>query len=118
MRVVEAHPVRVRVVEPEVAPGGGGAFIAATNHYRHPDMLALQRGRRLTHSQNRLAFLHRSAPHADDGSLLADHASRMCGHAGGHTTLWSLTADLTARTIAYARGAPCKTAYEAVPWPA
>ena len=48
---------------------------------------------------------------------LADHASGVCGHSGGHTTLWSVKADLTARTISYARGAPCETVFEAVEWP-
>lgn len=110
MFVVEAHPQRVRVIEPE-----SEAFIAATNHFRHPEMTLFQRGRKLTHSRNRLAFLY--ASRADHGSLLTDHSSHLCGHAGGHTTLWSLSADLSARTIAYAPGAPCETAYEPVPWP-
>ncbi len=39
------------------------------------------------------------------------------GHTGGHTTLWSLSADLTARRLAYARGAPCAAAFEPVAWP-
>lgn len=111
LAVVEAHPSRVRVMGPE------GKFIAATNHFRHPDLLGFQRGRKLNHSQTRLAFLYTHAKPIDGCSLLTDHSSQLCGHTGGHTTLWSLTADLTARTIAYAPGAPCETPYEPAPWP-
>ncbi len=109
LAVVEAHPERVRVIEPD------GNFVAATNHFRHPEMVSLQRGRKLTHSWARLAHLYqyRALGH----KLLADHTAHVCGHSGGHTTLWSLTADLTARTIAYAPGAPCEVGYEAVVWP-
>jgi hypothetical protein len=99
----------------------GTDFVAATNHYRHPDVARFQRGRQREHSQHRLERLYarRDALRAwgDVPAALADHDSRVCGHAGGHTTLWSLSADLTARTIAYARGAPCETNYEAVDWP-
>ena len=121
MFVVEAHPERARVLEPVGQVGSLPHplhnFIAATNHFRHPEMTLFQRGRKLTHSQDRLAFLYENAGRRTSASLLTHHASRVCGHAGGHTTLWSLTADLTARTLAYAPGAPCVTAYEQVPWP-
>lgn len=105
MGVVEAHPSRVRVREPERANS-----IAATNHFEHPEMRGFQRGRKLTHSQNRLRALN-------DGATLTDHAANLCGHAGGHTTLWSVRADLTARTVEFANGAPCEVAYESVRWP-
>jgi len=109
LAVIEAHPERVCMIEAE------GDFIAATNHFRHPEMMGFQRGRKLTHSWARLAHLYQ---HPTCGyELLADHSVNLCGHAGGHTTLWSLTADLTACTIAYAPGAPCETAYETVIWP-
>jgi hypothetical protein len=115
LAVVEAHPQQVRVA----AQGEG--FAACTNHFRHPDMRALQHGRRLAHSEQRLAFLYsqREALRAGAEVLtaLCDHPSGLCGHAGGHTTLWSLTADLTKRTLAYTRGAPCTEAFEAMPWP-
>lgn len=104
--VVEAHPSRVRVRWPD----GPAPAIAATNHYEHPDMRPLQRGRKLGGSQARLQALAQGAP-------LTDHAAPLCGHAGGLTTLWSLQADLTARTVAVANGAPCQTAYTPVPWP-
>ena len=54
---------------------------------------------------------------ADITPGLTNHASGVCGHAGGHTTLWSLKTDLTARTIHYARGAPCESVYDPVAWP-
>lgn len=115
LAVVEAHPEAVRVVQ------SNSDFVAATNHYRHPDLARFQHGRKLTHSQGRLAGLYALREQLRAGMdvtpALADHASGVCGHAGGHTTLWSLKADLTARTLGYARGAPCETRYEAVEWP-
>ena len=115
LAVVEAHPEAVR----EVARGAD--FAAATNHYRHPDLARYQRGRKLTHSQRRLEGLQARRAELRQGDAtragLADHDSGVCGYAGGHTTLWSLTADLTACSIAYARGAPCETEFEALLWP-
>lgn len=115
LAVVEAHPEAVRVAQ------AGDDFVAATNHYRHPDLARYQHGRKLTHSQRRLAGLYAQRDELRQGSditpALCDHASGLCGHAGGHTTLWSLRADLTARTISYARGAPCETSFEPVAWP-
>ena len=115
LAVVEAHPEAAREVAAE--PG----FAAATNHYRHPDVARYQRGRKLTHSERRLGGLRaRQSVLRQPGGMqagLADHEAGVCGHSGGHTTLWSLTADLTARTIAYARGAPCQTEFEPVAWP-
>src|SRR5262249_16996127 len=115
LAVVEAHPAAVRVA------ARGGDFVAATNHYRHPDMAPFQHGRQLAHSHGRLAGLYAAREALRQSALgttaRGDHASGVCGHAGGHTTLWSLHADLTARTISYARGAPCETKYEAVAWP-
>ena len=130
MAVVEAHPTRVRVLEPSRQSSRPGAennprlnqredqpFLACTNHFRHPDMAGLQGRRKLTHSQARLAFLYQQAGRQSGYSLLTNHSVNLCGHSGGHTTLWSLTADLTARALAYARGAPCEMEYETVPWP-
>ena len=115
LAVVEAHARAARVAQ------AGGDFVAATNHYRHPDLAPYQHGRKLTHSQQRLGGLYARRAElrraADITPALADHVSGVCGHAGGHTTLWSLRADLTARTIDYARGAPCETRYEGVAWP-
>jgi hypothetical protein len=117
LAVVEAHPEAVRVAE------RGGGFAAASNHFRHPVLRPYQRGRKLIHSQARLVFLYerhpalRAAGDAEVIATLQHHAAGLCGHAGGHTTLWSLTANLTARRVAYARGAPCQAVYEAVAWP-
>jgi hypothetical protein len=117
LAVVEAHPEAVRIAERE------GGFVAASNHYRHPDLRRYQRGRKLTHSEGRLGFLYalreRLQAGADEpvAAALQDHPSGLCGHAGGHTTLWSLTADLTARRVAYAQGAPCETRYAKAAWP-
>ncbi len=115
LAVVEAHPAGARVAQ------SGVDFVAATNHYRHPDLTPYQHGRKLTHSQGRLAgLLAQSAALRQSGDItsgLTNHASGVCGHSGGHTTLWSLKTDLTARTISYARGAPCESVYEPVAWP-
>jgi hypothetical protein len=116
LAVVEAHPEAARVA------AASDTFVAATNHYRHPDLAARQQRRKLTHSHQRLAALEACQPALAAGRLplagaLADHAARLCGHTGGHTTLWSLTADLTAGEIAYAAGPPCVTEFVPVPWP-
>lgn len=117
MAVVEAHPSLVRVIDPD------DSFIAATNHYRHPDMLSFQRGRKLDHSMARLNFLYaRRSGYGDHHATsmtdaLTHHPSNLCGHSGGHTTLWSLNANLTARTLAYAFGPPCETDYRPINWP-
>jgi hypothetical protein len=117
LAVVEAHPSRVKVRGCAVEFGlkrraYGGPMIAATNHFEHPEMRGLQRGRKLAHSQARLRALCA-------GAGLTDHAAGagLCGHAGGHTTLWSVQADLTARAVAFAPGAPCTVEYQPVPWP-
>jgi predicted choloylglycine hydrolase len=117
LAVVEAHPEAARVAE------RGGGFAAASNHYRHSEMRRYQRGRKLLHSEARLNYLYAQRERLRAGrdeavsEALQDHASGVCGHAGGHTTLWSLTADLTARRVRYAQGAPCETRYAEVAWP-
>jgi hypothetical protein len=121
LAVVEAHAEAARVA------ARGEAFAAASNHYRHPEMRRYQHGRKLAHSEGRLNYLYAqrerltgsAGAEADDAvrAALSDHASGLCGHAGGHTTLWSVRADLTARRAGYARGAPCEAGYEAVVWP-
>lgn len=100
---------------------------AATNHYRHPALRRCQHGRRLAHSERRLNFLLGQGarlraelgedPAAAMTASLADHLPGVGGHAGGQTTLWSLTADLSARRIAHARSAPCQAAFETAAWP-
>lgn len=104
LAVVEAHPERVRVRWP------AAGRIAAANHYDHPEMRPLQAGRRREASERRQRALEAGLP-------LTDHAAGLCGHAGGHTTLWSVRADLTAREVAFAAGPPCQAVYEPVHWP-
>jgi hypothetical protein len=121
LAVVEAHPQGVYVAE------RNGEFVAATNHYRQPEMAELQGGQRQSHSHRRLDRLYgqrerlrQTTQAAASGAMqaaLSDHESGLCGHSGGHTTLWSMTADLTAKRVAYARGAPCETGFEEVGWP-
>lgn len=118
--VVEADPRHTRVLTAD------GAVIAATNHYRHPDMRALQGNRILTNSTCRLQKLT-AAPTVPAGmtgvdllldharSIMADRTVPVCGLSGSLTTLWSCVAELSSRRIQYAPGAPCHTPYEEVP---
>lgn len=115
---VEAHPSRVRVIEPE------DDWLVVTNHYRHPDMVALQGRRDVTSSQRRadragemLRAGQRVSAQKDARSILRDHVAPLCDHRPSNSTLWSLSADLDRREIAYAAGIPCSTEYQAVVWP-
>jgi predicted choloylglycine hydrolase len=115
---VECHAERLRIVYPQ------GDVLAVGNFYRHPDMLPFQHRRQQTISRRRVAFLESGtwreqaaeSREATRGAL-QDHAAPVCGHDGGHTTLWSLVADLTTRRIGYTIGAPCCSPYADVPWP-
>lgn len=121
--VIEADPRRVRVIARE------SDVLAATNHFRHPDMQPLQRGRTFENSACRLAFLSQQdaqalslRPIALADQLLAyaervmaDRTAPVCGLSGSLTTLWSCVAELTTRRIRYAPGAPCHTRYEEIP---
>jgi hypothetical protein len=124
--VIEADPRRARVLPMEAD------VIAATNHYRHPDMRPLQGNRVLTNSARRLSRLEcapQSAPQTAPAHIMADvdgllaHARQvmadrsvpMCGVNGGLTTLWSCVAELTTGRIQYAPGAPCQTPYQEMP---
>ncbi|MDW8394760.1 MAG: C45 family peptidase [Anaerolineae bacterium] len=119
--VIEADPRRVRLVERE------GAVLAATNHYRHPDMTPLMGARTFEHSACRLAWLNAqaglSAPSSVEEALalaqaaMADRSAPMCGLSGPMSTLWSCVAELTSRRIRYAPGPPCQTPYEEMPAP-
>ena len=109
---VEAHPSRVRVVEPV------GDRLVVANHYRHPDMVALQSRREATGSKRRVeraeALIEMDV---EVESILRDHAAPLCEHRPHHSTLWSVVADLDARRIAYALGMPCTVVHQAVDWP-
>ncbi len=128
---VECHPDRLRIIRT------AGDTLAVGNFYRHPDMLNLQRHTRQELSRARVAYLESGAwqiTHKQTGpasglahesehswrsvqAALSDHAIGVCGHEGGHTTLWSCAADLTARRIAYTNGSPCSAPFEPVAWP-
>ncbi|MCC7446254.1 MAG: hypothetical protein IT324_02505 [Anaerolineae bacterium] len=114
---VECHMDRLRIVQPK------GDILAVGNFYRHPDMASLQRNRQQTVSRRRVAFLESGPWQQDDSwqsvtAAIRDHDAPVCGHDGGHTTLWSLVADLTARRINYTIGAPCCSPAIDVMWPA
>ena len=136
--VVEADPRCVRIIERE------SNVLAATNHYRHPDMRPLQGNRAFTNSESRLSFLSSSQSSAqygassqhvtacvpasrcvDHGSIndmldyaettMADRTAPMCGTSGALTTLWSCVAELTTRRIRYAAGAPGLVSFDEIP---
>jgi hypothetical protein len=120
--VVEADPRRVRVLDMQ------DGLIAATNHFRHPDMQPLQGNRVLTNSTCRHRTLsdvaHFPRDSADVDTLLgharqmmADRTAPVCGVSGSLTTLWSWVAELSSRRIQYAPGAPHVTPYEEIPGP-
>ena len=50
-------------------------------------------------------------------SILRDHVASLCDHRPHNGTLWSTVADLGARRIAYAPGAPCRAPFQPVAWP-
>jgi hypothetical protein len=134
--VVEADPRRVRVLPRD------GDVLAATNHYRHPDMKPLQGARRFENSACRLSFLSGvdvqenvrrgesekvgispshflpfSLSSVDAlldhaGAIMADRTAPVCGMSGSLTTLWSCVAELTTKRIRYAAGAPGFAPYE------
>ncbi|MGH2592643.1 MAG: C45 family autoproteolytic acyltransferase/hydrolase [Anaerolineae bacterium] len=109
---VEAHPARLRVVEPE------GDHLVVTNHYRHPDMLALQGRRDAMGSKGRAdRVVEMIGAQEDVESILRDHVAPLCEHRPHHSTLWSVVADLSARHIAYAPGTPCRAPFQPAAWP-
>ena len=117
--VVEADPRRVRALPLE------GQRIAATNHYRHPDMRPLQGKRQHTNSDCRLTFLLHE-PETNDAPMsanallnyaeqvMADRTAPVCGNSGALTTLWSCVAELNSGHIRYAPGQPTTTPFEAI----
>jgi predicted choloylglycine hydrolase len=110
---VEAHPSRLRVMEPD------GEFLVVANHYRHTDMIALQGRRDVSPSSrraDRVAELIRVGEEIN--SILSDHLAPVCEHRPHNSTLWSVMADLSARRIAYAPGTPCRISHQTVDWPA
>jgi predicted choloylglycine hydrolase len=109
---VEAHPSRVRIVEP------AGDFLAVANHYRHPAMVALQGSRDTSGSRRRVDRVAELVGLRTEAEwLLRDHDAPLCEHRLHNSTLWSVIADLDARHIVYAPGTPCQVAYQPVEWP-
>jgi predicted choloylglycine hydrolase len=117
--VIEADPRRVRALEPT----GDNTVVAATNHYRHPDMRPLQGRRQTANSECRLDFMARQtldATQTTDALLdqaervMADRGAPLRGDKGALTTLWSCVAELSASRIRYAPGAPGSVAFEAL----
>lgn len=108
--VVEAHPERTRVREAE------NGVLAATNHFRHPDMVGLGR-KAPSGSVARYRFLSETAARLRPASaetvagLMRDHKTPVCGHADGMATFWSAVALPAARRVSYCLGAPCRNDY-------
>jgi len=122
MFAVEVYPGRNRVREPM------SNYLVVTNYFQSPDMRPLHGRRNLTSQIERVHWIERriaqdSVSNAIDGwswaqRLLRDHSIPMCHHQPNDATLWSLVADLTARRIAYTRGAPCRNEFQDWDWPA
>jgi predicted choloylglycine hydrolase len=118
---VECHSQRIRIMRPE----RNGDVLAVGNFYQHPDMETLQKHRRQTLSRGRVAYLRsREWEHGVEDTptqavyrALSDHDHQVCGHVGGHTTLWSCIADMTAQRVWYGMGNPCQAELQAVVWP-
>jgi predicted choloylglycine hydrolase len=119
MFVVEAYPGSVHVREAE------NSYVAATNHFLHPELRHLMRSSIQETSEQRLAKISSALQEAVEDSdpwevardILTDHETPICSHTDGLATLWSMLADLTGRHVAYSLGAPCRTQYQEVPWP-
>jgi hypothetical protein len=115
---VECHADRLRIIHPQ------GDVLAVGNFYRHRDMTPYQHRRQQVVSRRRVAYLESgdwqqsdSEPWEAVRAALCDHDAQVCGHDGGHTTLWSAMAELTTRRVSYTIGAPCCAPYAEVSWP-
>lgn len=125
MFVVEAHPERVRVREPE------NGVLVCTNHPVHPDMVDRTDSPILDNSRRRLQFLDAGAlwaihglqaVDAEDliqplGALMRDHTVPVCGHTDGLATFWSALCIPGQQQLAYSLGAPCRNKYVHATWP-
>lgn len=121
MLAVEAYPGRVRVRRPEED------CLVVTNHYQLSELRPLQGRRRLEGQEERVRWLRERAARdgvigAEEGwmwaqRLLRDHSVPVCHHLPTQATIWSVTADLTARRVAYCLGAPCRNEYQEYAWP-
>lgn len=131
MFVVEAHPERVRVRQPE------DGVLVCTNHPVHPEMVDWTESPILDNSRRRMEFLRGGARwamgigdglkgavavQADDvarsfATLMRDHTVPVCGHTDGLATFWSALCVPQRRAIRYSLGAPCRNDYVDVTWP-
>lgn len=137
MRLVEAHPERVRVREPD------NGVLVGTNHPVHPDMVDLSDDSLGDNSRRRMGFLDAGALWAaglrtagegggaeDDslpvgsqeliqslGRLMQDHTVPVCGHTDGLATFWSALCIPGQQQLAYSLGAPCRNEYVHATWP-
>lgn len=131
MFVVEAHPQRVTVREPEAGT------LVCTNHPVHPDMVELTDSPILENSRRRMEFLRagarwargaRDGAEADKtivgdeltdalGALMRDHTVPVCGHTDGLATFWSALCIPGQQRLAYSFGAPCRNDYILATWP-
>jgi len=117
LAVVEASPSAVRVRYPEA----GESFIAATNHFVHPEMKQLGDATKTDpDSEIRYDTIMRSLREVrgrvTEGiakRILSSHEGRICSHLDyiKFGTLWSEIIDLKKPTVLRAEGAPCKTTY-------
>jgi predicted choloylglycine hydrolase len=117
LAVVEASPAKVRVRRSEP----GEPFIAATNHFLHPEMKSFEDvAKRDPDSEMRyntiMGSLREVRGHVTEGiakRILSNHEGRVCSHLDYIKlgTLWSQIIDLKRLTILRAEGQPCRTKY-------
>ena len=117
LAVAEASPAGVRVRRPEA----GESFIAATNHFVHPEMKPYEEtAKRDPDSEMRyntiLGSLREVHGHVTEGiakRILSSHEGRVCAHLDYIKlgTLWSQIIDLKRLSVLRAEGSPCKVKY-------
>ena len=117
LAVVEASPSQVRVRRPE----NSEKFIAATNHFVHPEMKQCELvAKRDPDSEIRydtiIGTLGEAGGHVTENiakRILSNHEGRVCSHLDYIKlgTLWSQIADLQRLKVLRAEGQPCKTRY-------
>lgn len=124
MFVVEAHPEKIAVREPE------DGVLVCTNHPMQEDTVPLTDTPILDNSRRRAEFLREGAARAlasqavfADGmaaalqALMRDHSVPVCGHDDGLATFWSAVCIPRRQRVAYTLGAPCRNDYTPARWP-
>ncbi|MGC9346217.1 MAG: carcinine hydrolase/isopenicillin-N N-acyltransferase family protein [Candidatus Bathyarchaeales archaeon] len=117
MAVVEASPEKVRVRR---KPGEG--FLAATNHFMHPEMKNVENVkerpptsiRRYKSISEILGARGRKVDVELAKKILSDHRGFICSHVKAIKlgTLWSFIAFPICKTVLVASGHPCKAHYK------